>query len=63
MGDANFTLGKKTVKRKLELLFDNKLNAEVAFNLSLKELAIEVPGYLGVELEDGVAVKMKALKK
>lgn len=62
-GDANFTLGKKNFTRKLDLKFDNKLNTEVAFNVSLKELALEIPSYLGIELEDAVAVKIKATKK
>lgn len=62
-GEANFTLGKKNFTRKLDLKFDNKLNTEVAFNVSLKELALEIPSYLGIELEDAVAVKMKAIKK
>lgn len=62
-GNANFVFGKKNFTRKLELMFDNKLNTEVAFNISLKELALEIPSYLGIELEDVVAVKMKAIKK
>jgi hypothetical protein len=62
-GDAQFTLGKKNITRKMELKFDNKLNTEVNFNLSLKELALEIPGYLGIELEDSIALKMKAVRK
>jgi hypothetical protein len=62
-GDAQFALGKKNITRKLELKFDNKSNTEVNFNLSLKELALEIPGYLGIELEDSIALKMKAVRK
>lgn len=59
VGVASFALGKKTINRKLELKFDKNLNTESVFNLSLKELGIEVPSYLGVELEDTVALKMQ----
>ncbi len=62
-GIASFTFGKKNFTRKLELKFDNKLGTEVAFNVSLKELALEIPSYLGIELEDAVSVKMKASKR
>lgn len=62
-GDASFTLGKKSFTRKLDLKFDNKLNTDVLFNVSLKELALEIPSYLGIELEDSVSVNMKAIKK
>jgi polyisoprenoid-binding protein YceI len=62
-GSANFTLGKKNFSRKFDLKFDKNLNTDVAFNLSLKELAIEIPSYLGIELEDSVVINMKALKK
>ena len=42
-GEASFTFGKKNFTRKLELKFDNKLDTEVTFNISLKELALEIP--------------------
>ena len=62
-GDANFTFGKKAFLKKVEMKFDNKQNTQVAFNVSLKELSIEIPSYLGIELEDSVSVKVLASKK
>lgn len=62
-GEANFTLGKKSVVRKLDLKFDNKLNTEMTLNFSVKELGLAVPSHLGVELEDKIVVKIKVSKK
>ncbi|MGZ3789656.1 MAG: hypothetical protein ACXVLQ_14095 [Bacteriovorax sp.] len=62
-GDANFTFGKKAFSKKIDLKFDNLQNTQVAFNVSLKELALEIPSYLGIELEDNVSVLVKATKK
>ena len=62
-GDGNFTFGKKAFSKKIEMNFDNKQNTNVSFNVSLKELALEIPSYLGVELEDNVIVKVMASRK
>jgi hypothetical protein len=62
-GEASFSFGKKSFSRKLDLKFDGKQNTEIAFNVGLKELALEIPGYLGIELEDSIALKMKAVRK
>jgi hypothetical protein len=62
-GDASFTFGKKKFVHKLELKFNKLLKTEVIFNVSLKELNLEIPGYLGIELEDMVAIKMQASRK
>lgn len=62
-GDANFTFGKKAFIKKLEVSFDKNQNTNVSFNVSLKELALEIPSYLGIELEDQVSVKVSASRK
>ncbi len=62
-GEANFLFGKKAFSKKIELNFDKNQNTDVSFNISLKELAIEIPSYLGIELEDSVVIKMKVFKK
>ena len=62
-GEAAFLFGKKNFKRNLEFNLDSKNNTELIFNISLKELALEIPSYLGIELEDTVAIKMQANRK
>lgn len=61
-GEASFTFGKKVFLKNIELKFDNKQNTSVAFNVSLKELSLEIPGYLGIEVEDNISVTVKASK-
>jgi hypothetical protein len=62
-GDASFTFGKKAFTKKIDMKFDNKQNTEVTFNVSLKELSLDIPSYLGIELEDSVSIKVLASKK
>lgn len=62
-GIANFTFGKKSFTKKIDLKFDKQLSTIVSFNVSLKELGVSIPSYLGIELEDEVAINMKAIKK
>lgn len=62
-GEGHFVFGKKAFNKKINLKFDENQNTQVAFNVSLKELALEIPGYLGIEVEDQVAVNVKATKK
>jgi hypothetical protein len=61
-GDGHFVFGKKSFDKKINIAFDENLNSQTTFNISLKELALEIPGYLGIELEDQVNVNVKGTK-
>lgn len=62
-GDGHFTFGKKQFNKQLNFKFDENQNTHVVFNVSLKELALEIPSYLGIEVEDSVNVQVKANRK
>lgn len=62
-GEGHFVFGKKAFDKKISVKFDENQNPQVAFNVSLKELALQIPSYLGIELEDQIAVNVKATKK
>lgn len=61
-GVGHFLFGKKAFDKKINIVFDENLNSKTSFNISLKELALEIPGYLGIELEDQVNVNVNATK-
>jgi hypothetical protein len=62
-GEGHFIFGKKIFNKKINLKFDENLNTQTSFNVSLKELALEIPSYLGIEVEDLVNVQVKASRK
>ncbi len=62
-GLADFVFGKKSFQKNIEFKLDDKQNSNVVFNVSLKELQIDIPSYLGIELEDQVNIEVKASRK